>query len=116
MIEWILHSYAETLCVDKLNLFFGNKSYLYNTQYERYIENYLIIMKQIPQNIMEPYDALLLRKQITRSSLQNYRKWLRYYLDFCDKYKFNQIEKTSPPSFLKKLIEKKQSEKIWGQG
>jgi hypothetical protein len=73
-------------------------------------------MKQIPQNIMEPYDALLLRKQITRSSLQNYRKWLRYYLDFCHKYKFNQFEKNSATSFLKKLKEKRQSGKIWDQG
>jgi hypothetical protein len=73
-------------------------------------------MKQIPQNIRVPYDALLVRKQIPRSSLQNYRKWLRYYLDFCDKYKFNQFEKNSATSFLKKLKEKRQSGKIWDQG
>ena len=67
-------------------------------------------MKQIPATIIVSYDALLVRKQIPRAALQNYRKWLRYYLDFCDKYKFSPSETTSPQHFLKKLKEKKQSE------
>ena len=67
-------------------------------------------MKQIPATIIVSYDALLVRKQIPRTALQNYRKWLRYYLDFCDKYKFSPSETTSPQHFLKKLKEKKQSE------
>ena len=67
-------------------------------------------MKQIPATTIVPYDALLVRKQIPRTVLQNYRKWLRYYLDFCDKYKFNPFETISSQHFLKKLKEKKQSE------
>jgi len=66
-------------------------------------------MKQIPDTIAKPFDALLVKKQIPRASLPVYRKWLRYYLDFCHKYKFNPLEKESLPRFLKKLKEKKQS-------
>jgi hypothetical protein len=36
-------------------------------------------------------------------------KWLRYYLDFCLKYKFNQSDKESLPEFLNKLREKNQT-------
>jgi len=54
-------------------------------------------MKQIPHAIISSYDALLVRKKITSASLSNYRKWLRYYLDFCFKYKFNHSEKSLFP-------------------
>ncbi len=37
-------------------------------------------------------------------------KWLRYYLDFCLKYKCNQSDKKSLSHFLSKLQEKNQTE------
>ncbi|MCP4260619.1 MAG: hypothetical protein GY774_24290, partial [Planctomycetes bacterium] len=39
----------------------------------------------------------------------HYVKWLRYYLDFCNKYHFNSTDKINLPHFIKKLGEKKQS-------
>ena len=39
-----------------------------------------------------------------------YQKWLRFYLDFCDKYQFESTCKDSFASFNKKLLEKRQSE------
>jgi len=39
-----------------------------------------------------------------------YRKWLRYYLDFCQKYGFIQSDTKSLPHFIKKLKEKKQTD------
>jgi hypothetical protein len=38
-----------------------------------------------------------------------YLKWLRYYLDFCEKYQFSHGQASSLPHFLRKLQEKKQS-------
>jgi len=39
--------------------------------------------------------------------IPHYRKWLRYYLDFCQKYGFRQSDTKSLPHFIKKLKEKK---------
>jgi hypothetical protein len=36
-----------------------------------------------------------------------YKKWLRYYLDFCRKYHFPSTRKESLPRFISKLQEKK---------
>lgn len=37
-------------------------------------------------------------------------KWLRYYLDFCEKYQFSAGQPTSLLQFIRKLQEKKQTE------
>jgi hypothetical protein len=52
----------------------------------------------------------LTRKGITGNLLGMYRKWLRYYLDFCRKYHFAAQREESLPAFIEKLHEKKQSE------
>ena len=44
-----------------------------------------------------------------------FRKWLRYYLDFCEKYRFNPADRNSFPQFDRKLQEKRQSEWLRGQ-
>jgi hypothetical protein len=38
-----------------------------------------------------------------------YQKWLRYYLDFCQKYHFPHRQEKSLSSFMQKLQEKRQS-------
>jgi len=40
---------------------------------------------------------------------QEYRKWLRYYLDFCSKYYLNPTDRETPQQFMQKLNEKGQS-------
>ena len=72
-------------------------------------------MKQIPQPTKVRYDALLAQHQIPQNSQPNYRKWLRYYLDFCRKYNFKVSEKKSLPHFINKLKEKKQSDQQQNQ-
>jgi len=42
-----------------------------------------------------------------------FRKWLRYYIDFCDKYKLPAADPASCPIFLKKLASKRHS--AWQQ-
>jgi hypothetical protein len=39
-----------------------------------------------------------------------YKKWLRFYLDFCRKYRFSENERKSLDHFLQKLHEKEQTE------
>ena len=50
------------------------------------------------------------KKKIPEKSRFYYTKWLRYYLDFCFKYGFNQSNKESLACFIKKLKEKNQTE------
>lgn len=66
-------------------------------------------MKPVPKAMIGPYDALLGAKKIPRSAFPYYRKWLRYYLDFCQKYHFDPSDTKSLHAFLKKLDQKKQS-------
>jgi len=47
-------------------------------------------MKQIPSKIKVLHDAHLENKAISKSARFHYRKWLRYYLDFCAKYHLNE--------------------------
>ena len=67
-------------------------------------------MKEIPAEIRVFYDALLVQKKIPEKPRFYYKKWLRYYLDFCFKYGCNQSNRESLSYFIKKLKEKNQTE------
>ena len=67
-------------------------------------------MKQIPAHIKDRYEAYLNKKAIPKNVRSYYNKWLRYYLDFCGKYGFNQLNKGTLVNFIKKLKEKKQTD------
>ena len=67
-------------------------------------------MKQIPPKISTLFNEHLINKAIPKKEHFNYRKWLRYYLDFCFKYNHNQLNKNSLKLFIEKLREKRQSE------
>ncbi len=66
-------------------------------------------MKQIPSHIKILYDAHLKNKAISKSAHSHYLKWLRYYLDFCEKYCLDQLKKENVVHFIQKLKAKKQT-------
>ena len=68
------------------------------------------IMKQIPYKIKIPYDALLLKRGVPPTVHFYYRKWLRFYLDFCFKYRHERFKKESLSYFIDKLKSKRQTE------
>ena len=70
-------------------------------------------MKQIPSNISSLYNEHLKKKAIPKKDYFNYRKWLRYYLDFCFKYRQDQLNKESLKHFIAKLKEKRQNKQIY---
>jgi len=67
-------------------------------------------MKEILAEIRVLYDALLVQKKIPEKLRFYYTKWLRYYLDFCFKYGFNQSNKGNLAYFIKELKEKNQTD------
>ena len=66
-------------------------------------------MIQIPQEILTPFESLLVQREVPKNYHSYYKKWLRYYLDFCYKYQHNPSNMISLPHFIKKLQGKKQS-------
>ena len=56
------------------------------------------------------FNALLVKKAIPEKCHNDYRKWLRYYVDFCHKYHFHESERESLPHFIKKLEGKNQTQ------
>ena len=66
-------------------------------------------MRDLPSALREQFEEYLRNKPIPNSSIWAYKKWLRYYLDFCRKYNFSPIRKESLLRFIRKLQEKKQT-------
>ena len=50
------------------------------------MQNMHNLMKPIPSEIKILYDALLVKRGVPLTVHFYYRKWLKYYLDFCFKY------------------------------
>lgn len=63
----------------------------------------------IPEHIEKQFNAILIKKKLWNKAYF-YKKWLRYYLDFCQKYHHAAFDTESLPLFIKKLQEKQQSE------
>lgn len=66
-------------------------------------------MLQVSDGIMVKFGFLLSKKNIPFVSHGYYKKWLRYYLDYCYKYKYYYTKTTSLPNYINKLKEKKQT-------
>lgn len=58
---------------------------------------------------MKKYDRLLINSDISPKEYPACRKWLRFYLDFCKKYKHGHAEGESLPLFVSKLKSKNQN-------
>ena len=48
-----------------------------------------ICMQPIPDDILKQFDAVLAEKAVPVSLRDDYRKWLRYYLDFRIRMKYS---------------------------
>ncbi|ABQ27042.1 integron integrase [Geotalea uraniireducens] len=66
-------------------------------------------MITIPNAVMSQFEAILNKKEIQPSRYNEYKKWLRYFLDFCSKYPLPESKKERIRLFGEKLLEKKQT-------
>ena len=66
-------------------------------------------MLQISQEIYSHFNLLMANRNVPPAKRDNYKKWLRYYLDFCKKYRFDESKNESLSPFINKLQEKHQS-------
>ncbi len=65
-------------------------------------------MFTISKALQTRFDAKMRESDVPEKLHAHYRKWLRYYRDFCLKYDAPADRRESLPLFLKKLAEKKQ--------
>jgi len=66
-------------------------------------------MIQIPIAVFDEYGKFLETKKISADIQAEYKKWVRYYLDFCDKYPVPDSVHARMRLFAEKLLEKKQN-------
>lgn len=67
-------------------------------------------MRAIPPDLARLYESLLARKDVGVQQRPYFHKWLRYDLDFCQKYGLPSADPESVPAFDEKLRSKNQSE------
>jgi site-specific recombinase XerD len=67
-------------------------------------------MLNIPSPLQAQFVEWLRNKAVANNAIASYLKWLRYYLDFCEKYHFPNAQTDSSHHFLGKLQQKKQTE------
>ncbi len=63
----------------------------------------------IPKGINAKFDLILVNEGVPIKERNNFRKWLRFYIDFCKKYNFPESKHESLPMFIRKLKEKRQT-------
>lgn len=66
-------------------------------------------MLKLPPTILQQFDILLLNQSFPDKDRVFYKKWLRFYWDFCHKYQYDAFDSSSLPLFIQKLQDKNQS-------
>lgn len=66
-------------------------------------------MKPLDQTVRNAFLEAARRRGVTAGEVWDYVKWLRYYLDFCEKYRHEVLDRESLQAFLLKLASKNQS-------
>ncbi len=66
-------------------------------------------MLNIPNHILPHYEAILKKKIMNVSRHADFKKWLRYFLDFCNKYSLPDSKSEQVSLFIEKLRKKNQS-------
>ncbi|HCB12167.1 MAG TPA: integron integrase [Gammaproteobacteria bacterium] len=72
-------------------------------------------MFTVPPELTQRYETQLAQQNILTGQRPHYHKWLRYYLDFCNKYSFASTDRQSLPAFQNKLRAKHQPESLCQQ-
>lgn len=72
-------------------------------------------MLAVSPELIHRYEARLVQQNLTAGQRPHYHKWLRYYLDFCQKYGLVPADRQSLPAFQEKLRAKCQPEPLCQQ-
>jgi len=64
----------------------------------------------LPPHLYNQYQAFCINSSVKDNVRADYAKWLRYFLDYCEKYNVTGDDTLRIQMFLRKLHDKKQSE------
>jgi hypothetical protein len=64
-------------------------------------------MISIPAALLTRFEECLFANNIADTDRPQYKKWLRFYLDFCGKYLVESTHRESLDAFMQKLRDKK---------
>jgi hypothetical protein len=67
-------------------------------------------MFNIPYTVLPQYTSVLKKNKIDATHFEDYKKWLRYYCDYCDKYPVPDDKSECVRLFCEKLRQKRQTE------
>jgi hypothetical protein len=67
-------------------------------------------MTPVPNTVFSQYETILKSREVPLNCYTDYKKWLRYYLDFCAKYPVPDSKSERVQLFSEKLRGKKQTE------
>ena len=67
-------------------------------------------MIQLAPETVRAFEARMARHEIPPGERSAWLRWIRYYLDFCQKYRLPPKSEESIPPFLAKLAQKRQGE------
>jgi hypothetical protein len=70
-------------------------------------KEYYILL--IPNEVLTKYAIHIDKRGVAAAYFKEYKKWLRYYLDFCNKYPVPESKSERVRLFMEKLREKKQT-------
>ena len=68
-----------------------------------------MLMRPVPVPILTRFDAILEKRAVAPIQRADYKKWLRYFLDFCTKYPVSEAQADRVRLFINKLREKRQT-------
>jgi hypothetical protein len=66
-------------------------------------------MQPVPVSNLTRFDAILEKRAVDPIQHADYKKWLRYFLDFCAKYPVPEAKSDQVRLFIDKLREKEQT-------
>lgn len=69
-------------------------------------------MLPVPNAVISRYESILKKREVAITRFADYKKWLRYFLDFCAKYPVPDSKSELVRLFSEKLREKKQPERL----
>ena len=69
-----------------------------------------MLMLPVPAPILTRFDVILEKRAVAPKQRADYKKWLRYFLDFCAKYPVPEAKPDQVRLFISKLREKRQTQ------
>lgn len=86
---------------------------LYHIRYVSICSKWIITTEKSRMSAFPPtdprYSEVLAARQVPHAQWRNYHKWVRFYLHFCQTYRYRPADSTSLPLFIGKLASKGQT-------